>query len=126
MWLPLTCHPLGTWPATQACALTGNQTGHPLICRPAFSPLSHTSQGKKNKKIALAGVAQWIECWPVKQRVPGLIPSQGTCLGCRPGPWLGVYERKPIDVSHGSMFSLHIDVSLSFSFFLSIKSIKNS
>ena len=24
--LPLTCPPLGTWPATQACALTGNQT----------------------------------------------------------------------------------------------------
>ena len=25
--LPLTCHQLGTWPTTQACALTGNQTG---------------------------------------------------------------------------------------------------
>ena len=23
-WLPLTCPTLGTWPATQACALTGN------------------------------------------------------------------------------------------------------
>ena len=35
---------------------------------------------------ALAGVAQWIERWPANQRVTGLIPSQGTCLGCRPGP----------------------------------------
>ena len=36
---------LGTWPATQACALTGNQTSDLLVCRPALSPLSHTSQG---------------------------------------------------------------------------------
>ena len=35
---------------------------------------------------ALAGVAQWIERQPVNQRVTTLIPSQGTCLGCRPGP----------------------------------------
>ena len=35
---------------------------------------------------ALAGVVQWIEHRPVNQRVAGLIPSQGTCLGCRPGP----------------------------------------
>ena len=38
------------------------------------------------QKNALADVAQWIEHWPVNQRVTGLIPSQGTCLGCRPGP----------------------------------------
>ena len=36
--------------------------------------------------LALAGVAQWTECWPVKQRVASLIPSQGTCLGCGLGP----------------------------------------
>ena len=36
---------LGTWPATQACALTGNQTYNPLVHRPALNPLSHTSQG---------------------------------------------------------------------------------
>ena len=39
-----------------------------------------------NFKIALAGVAQRIECKPANQRVAGLIPSQGTCLGCGPGP----------------------------------------
>ena len=27
---------------------------------------------------ALAGVAQWIECGPMKQKVTGSIPSQGT------------------------------------------------
>ena len=37
--------PAGTWPTTQACFLTGNQTGDPLVHRPALSPLSHTSQG---------------------------------------------------------------------------------
>ena len=24
VWLPLACPPQGTWPTTQACALTGN------------------------------------------------------------------------------------------------------
>ena len=40
----------------------------------------------KNHNPVLAGVAQWIEHWTAKQRVPGLIPSQGTCLGCWSGP----------------------------------------
>ena len=29
VWLPLMRPLLGTWPATQACALTGNRTGDP-------------------------------------------------------------------------------------------------
>ena len=37
--------PTGTWPETQACALTGNQTSDPLVCRLVLNPLSHTSQG---------------------------------------------------------------------------------
>ena len=44
VWRPLECLLLGTWPATQACALTGNRTD-PLFCRPVLSPLSCTSQG---------------------------------------------------------------------------------
>ena len=51
------------------------------------------------KQVALAGVAQWIEHW--KQRVASSIPSQGTRLGCSPGPQWGVCKRQ-----------LHIDVSL--------------
>ena len=27
-------------------------------------------------KVALAGVSQWIECWPANQGASGLIPSQ--------------------------------------------------
>ena len=40
--LPLARPLQGTWPATQACALTGDRTS---VCRPALSPLSHTGQG---------------------------------------------------------------------------------
>ena len=50
---------------------------------------------------ALAGVAQWVEHWPANERVTGLIPRQGTCLGYGPGPQCRVCERQP-----------HIDVSL--------------
>ena len=44
-WLPLAHPQLGTWLATQACALTGNQTDKPLVPSPALSPLRHTSLG---------------------------------------------------------------------------------
>ena len=40
----------------------------------------------KNSFIALAGVAQWIECQPENRKVTGWIPSRGTCLGCGPSP----------------------------------------
>ena len=44
--LPLRHPQLGTWPATQVCALTGNQTCDLLVHRPTLNPLSHTSQGR--------------------------------------------------------------------------------
>ena len=58
---------------------------------------------KENKKntLALADVAQWIECWPANQKAAGSISSQGKCLGSGPGPQLGSHERQP-----------HTDVSL--------------
>ena len=37
--------PGGDLALTQACTLTGNRTGDPLVHRLALSPLSHTSQG---------------------------------------------------------------------------------
>ena len=44
VWLSL-MHPLlGTWPETQACALTGSWNGDPLIRRQTTNPRSHTSQ----------------------------------------------------------------------------------
>ena len=45
VWLPLVHSLLGTWPATQVCVLTGNQTSDPLVLRLVLNPLSHTSQG---------------------------------------------------------------------------------
>ena len=44
VWLPLKYPLLRTWAKTQACALTGNRTGDPLVRRPVFNPLSHTRQ----------------------------------------------------------------------------------
>ena len=44
-------------------------------------------------------MAQWIECWPVNQKVASSIPSQDTCPGCGPGPQLGADERQPTDIS---------------------------
>ena len=43
--LPLVHPLLGTWPTTQAHALTGIRTGDPLVRRLALNLLSHTSQG---------------------------------------------------------------------------------
>ena len=54
----------------------------------------------KCSKIALTGVVQWVECHPENQKIASSIPSQNTCLGCRPGPQLEACERQPIDVSH--------------------------
>ena len=50
---------------------------------------------EKKRLQALAGVDQWIECQPANQRVAGSIPSQGTGLGCGPGPWWEAHERQP-------------------------------
>ena len=47
----------------------------------------------KKQNSALAAVTQWIEHRPVNQRVAGWSPSQGTCLGCGPGPQYGACER---------------------------------
>ena len=44
VWLPLELPLLRTWPAAQACALTGTWTDSPLVCRPTLNPLSYTSQ----------------------------------------------------------------------------------
>ena len=42
---------------------------------------------------------KWVDCRPINEKLHGLVPSQGTCLGGRIGPWLGAWERQPIDVS---------------------------
>ena len=70
----------------------------------------------------LAGVAEWIERLPVNWKVTGLIPGQGTCPGCRPGPQMGVCKRQPI---HVSLTHPCFSPSLSPSLPLSLKTNKN-
>ena len=64
--LPLPHPQLGTWPAAQACALTGNQTGDLLVHRPVLNPLSRTRQGSRltlfsGKSLGLKTVA--VKVW---------------------------------------------------------------
>ena len=54
-----------------------------------------TASYRKRIYPALTGVAQWIKCQPVNQRSASSSPSQGTCLGCEPGPQQGMGERQP-------------------------------
>ena len=58
MWLPLGRTPLGTWPATQVCALTGNRTYDPLVLRTALSPLNHTPPTAPHPHVQLCSVSQ--------------------------------------------------------------------
>ena len=59
---------------------------------------------------ALARLLSWLERCPVHQKVAGLIPSQGTYLGCGFDHWPG-----HITGGNQSLFLSHIDVFLSFS-----------
>ena len=67
VWLPLVCPTLGTWLTTQACALTGSQTGDALVCLSALNPLSYTGQGcllflnsfVENKLIHVKEIYTW-------------------------------------------------------------------
>ena len=89
----------------------GSQTRPP-------SPGSHRQEEKSPKLLsiktsgALAGVAQWIECQPVNRKVTASIPSQGTCLGCRPGPQLGECKRQWIGVSLPFFLSLPLSLKV--------------
>ena len=58
-------------------------------------------------KVALAGIAQWIECRPVNRKVTGSIPGQGMCLGFALGPQLGGNAR-----GNQSMCLLNTNISL--------------
>ena len=61
----------------------------------------------------LAGIALWIEHGPEKQRVTGVIPSQGTCLGVGQVP-----SRGRARSNHTLMF---LTLSLSLPLSLKIK-----
>ena len=78
--------------------------------------LSFANRSYKDASGTLTGVAHWVGHCSTKQKVTGLIPGQGTCLGRGCSPWLGhVWEAADRYVSLTSMF-----LSLSPSFPLSL------
>ena len=80
--------PTGDLAHNQACALTGNQTSDPLLCRPALNPLSHTSQGTLFfKKFCFVTV---VPIFPLLTPPP-LLPHPSQSPPCCPCPWV-LYE----------------------------------
>ena len=70
-------------------------------------------------------MAQWVGHHPTKRKVAGSIPSEGTCLGCRPGPHLGACERRLVDVALARRrFSPSLSPSLLLSLKINFKNIK--
>ena len=78
VWLPLTCPLLGTWPTAQACALTGNRTGDPVVHRLALNPLSHTSQGSVLNTIHQLEDPHSSERWLIQGLGSENVPSEPT------------------------------------------------
>ena len=72
-WLPLASPQPGSWPTTQACALTGNQTGDLSFHRTVLNPLSHTSQRE------IFTVFDWLQVTVLKVHAHA---------GCGGGWWL--------------------------------------
>ena len=65
------------------------------------------------KITALAGVTQWTECQPTNKRVAGWIPSQGTFLGCQPGPcWRYARGSQLMYLSHTPSLSPSLPIFL--------------
>ena len=99
--LSCTPSPLGTWPATQAYALTENRTSNSLVHRPALSPLSHTHQGSFCLSVPHSS---W--CWVVagtstqssvaRNLEEQQMPSAQSCCWLSPcGPELCVTQSPP-------------------------------
>ena len=82
LWFPLLCNT----PDQSLRILRKHWGFFPPHKTPFLSYLPINLIWKKLSKTPLAGVAQCIERRPANQRVAGSIPSQGTCLGCGPGP----------------------------------------
>ena len=75
---------------------------HPCIAAGLYSACASMCLVSSRLTTLCPALAEWlIERRPESQRVAGSIPSQGTGLGCGPGPQCGAHKRQP-----------HIDVSL--------------
>ena len=78
------------WDVGRSCAPT---------CSSSDPPTHEQGACEESSFPTVAGVAQWTECQPANRKVISSIPSQGTCLCCRPGPPWRECERQPITVS---------------------------
>ena len=65
------------------------------LCCSHLPPQTHKQKCYKCRVRALAGMAQWIDCWLANQRVTSSIPNQSTNLGCGPGLQQGAHKRQP-------------------------------
>ena len=68
-----------------SCILTGNQTGNPLVCRPALSPLSYTSQGSAILFLKTAPTRLLILLVLKKKNSPGWCGSVDWVPACELG-----------------------------------------
>ena len=89
VWLPLVHPQLGTWPATQAFAVTGNQTSNPLLCRPPLNPLIwERGEGRERERernideLPLLH-APWSNQQPEYVPWPGIEPTTFWCAEWR-------------------------------------------
>ena len=90
VWLSLVCPQLGTWPTTQSCALTGNQTGDPWVSKGLAGayPLSHTSQRFLLIYFRKRGRERETSIWGKHQSVASCTcPIWGPKPQCRHVPW---------------------------------------
>ena len=82
---------------------------HYLICKIKPSVICSISWWSQRIILVYTDYCQSKPCWQLCHGSCGSVywapacepkgPGPGTCLGYRPGPQLGVYERPPIDVS---------------------------
>ena len=104
-WLGI--EPATLWFLAHAQSAELCQPGQAFFFKASPSDMEYYSAFKKKKREEIrpgwCGSVDWARA--ANLRVTGSIPSQGTCLGCRPHPQWGPHERQP-----------HIDISLSFSF----------
>ena len=67
---------------------------------------------KERKKRPWMVWLSWLKCHPINSEAMGLIPTQGTCLGCGFGPSQGAYEKQLINISLCVSLSRYVSVSL--------------
>ena len=84
MWLPLTWPSLGTWPATQACALTENWTGDTLVLSPCSIHWATPARAESHLEENIAKLCQethlhWDQALPI------------SLLRIRVAPWSGIH-----------------------------------